>query len=294
MAIRRGLLPDMGLLQTFECAARHSNFSRAAEELHLTQSAVSRQIRELEAHVGLPLFERIRKRVVLSDAGAALLPEVRDLLQGAERLMLGVLGTDASARRLRVATLPTFGARWLVPRLGNFQSRHPDVALTLESRDQPFEFRDSAVDLVIHYGQPVWPGGVATFLCSELLVPVAAPALAARWGQDPGLPLLHLTGRPDLWARWVELFGPIAGSPWQGARFDQFSMVIAAAVAGLGIGLLPSYLIEEEMRAGLLVPLSDRPMPTDNGYYVVLPEGHQTNAAAQDFRLWLLEQPGRG
>lgn len=299
MVLRRALLPDMGLLQTFECAARHGNFSRAAEELSLTQSAVSRQIRELEEQVGLNLFERIRKRVVLSDAGSNLLPQVRDLLAGAERLMLGALSGDVRARRLRVATLPTFGSRWLVPRLGQFLARHPDVALTLESRDRAFSFQDEPVDLVIHYGQPVWPGGVTTFLCSELVVPVASRAVAARLAAD-GAPdlsaahLLHLTGRPGLWAEWLERFGHAGVDPWRGTRFDQFSMIIAAVQAGMGVGLLPSYLIEQDTSSGALVQLFDQPMPTENSYYVVLPEGHQTNPAAQDFRAWLLEQPRQG
>lgn len=221
MAMRRALLPDMGLLQTFECAARHGNFSRAAEELSLTQSAVSRQIRGLEEQIGLRLFERIRKRVVLSDAGAGILPEVRDLLAGAERLMVGARSAEPQARRLRVAVLPTFGSRWLVPRLGQFLARHPDVALTLESRDRPFVFQDEAIVLAIHYGQPVWPGGVTTFLCSELVVPVASRAVAERLaaGGAPDLGaahLLHLTGRPGLWAQWFERFGHAGADPGAG------------------------------------------------------------------------------
>lgn len=296
MTMRRRLLPDMGLLQTFESAARHGNFSRAAEELNLTQSAVSRQIRELEQQTGLDLFERIRKRVVLSDAGAMLLPEVRQLLSGAERLMLGALSGEARGRRLRVATLPTFGSRWLVPRLGQFLARHPDVALTLESRDRPFSFQEEPIDLVIHYGQPVWPGGVTTFLCSELVVPVASRALAERLttGGVPDLAaahLLHLTGRPGLWSHWFERFGHSGADPWRGTRFDQFSMIIAAVQSGLGVGLLPSYLIEQETGSGELVQLFDQPMPTETSYYIILPEGHQTNPAAQEFRAWLLEQP---
>ena len=298
MAMRRALLPDMGLLQTFECAARHGNFSRAAEELNLTQSAVSRQVRELEEQTGLSLFERIRKRVVLSDAGASLLPEVRELLAGAERLMLGARSVGPRARRLRVATLPTFGSRWLVPRLGQFLARQHAVVLQLESRDRPFSFQEEAVDLVIHYGQPVWPGGVATFLCSELVVPVASRAVAADLsaGGAPdlaGAHLLHLTGRPGLWSQWCERFGHQGGDPWRGTRFDQFQMIIAAVQAGLGVGLLPSYLIEQETQRGDLVQLFDQPMPTETSYYIILPEGHQTNPAAQDFQTWLLEQPGR-
>lgn len=292
MAMRRALLPDMGLLQTFEAAARHGNFSRAAEELSLTQSAISRQVRDLEDQLGVTLFERIRKRVVLSDAGRELLPEVRQLLAGGERLMLGARRTGARRVQLRVASLPTFGARWLVPRLGDFTTAHPGIDLTVEARDRPFDFGAEPVDLAIHYGQPVWPGGVATFLCSERVMPVASPGLAARFGQDlTRAPLLHLTGRAGLWQEWFNRHGQQAEDPFRGLRFDHFSMIIAATEASLGVGLLPLYLIEQELAQGRLVQLAPRGMPTEQNYYIVVPEGQQANPAAAAFVEWIVGQP---
>lgn len=294
--LRRGLLPDLAGLQTFECAARHGNFSRAGQELNLTQSAVSRQIKELEARVGHDLFARVRQRVILSDAGARLLPEVRRLLAEAEKLMIGTLG--AGQRSLRIGTLPTFGARWLVPRLGDFQRLHPGIALTVESRDRPFSFDDDPLDLSIHYGRPVWPGAVATFLCNEAVLPVAGRALAADLGlTGPAdlvrAPLLHLTGRPGLWADWCDARGVAGINAYAGLRFDQFSMVISAVLAGLGVGLLPSYLIERETRSGDLVALSAEPLPTEAGYFVMVPEGRQAHPGAVAFRDWILGQVGR-
>lgn len=293
MAMRRSLLPDMGLLQTFEAAARHSNFSRAGEELNLTQSAISRQIRDLEEQLGVALFERIRKRVVLTRGGEAILPEVRALLVGGERLILGARQAQAQVQRLRIATLPTFATRWLVPRLGAFVAAHPDLDLTLESRDGPFDLRAEGVDLAIHYGQPVWPGGAATFLCTERVVPVARRDLAARYATLPeDTPLLHLTGRPGLWAEWFTRYGREGGDPFRGLHFDQFSMVISGVEAGLGVGLLPLYMIEAELAGGKLVRLSEQAMPTEKSYYVILPEGEQGNQAARAFQTWLLQQPG--
>lgn len=297
MSIQRRLLPDMLLLRTFECAARHGNFSRAAEELNLTQSAVSRQIRDLEGQIGLQLFERIRKRVVLSAEGARVLPDVRHLLAEAERMVIRSLAAAPGSVPLRVGTLPTFGARWLVPRLGRFLDLHPEISLTLESRDRPFDFAEEALDLAIHYGQPVWPGAVATFLCSEAVLPVANRDLAGRLAvQEPRdlaqAPLLHLTTRAQLWADWFGRHGVDAGHAFRGARFDQFSMVISAVTAGLGVGLLPSYLIERETREGSLVALLDRPMTTENGYYIMVPEGQRGSETVALFQSWLLSQVG--
>ncbi|MFP1645354.1 LysR substrate-binding domain-containing protein [Pontitalea aquivivens] len=293
--MRRSLLPDLSMLATFEAAARHGNFSRAAEEMSLTQSAVSRQIKDLEARTGQRLFERIRQRVVLSEAGARALPEVRRLLTEAESLMLDTLAAGPVTQQLRIGTLPTFGVRWLVPRLVDFMALNPAIALTIESRDRPFSFDEDPLDLTIHYGKPVWPGAVADFLCTEVVVPVASRAMATRIEPTPeGLaeaPLLHLLSRPRLWMQWFDLYGN--GAPiYRGQRFDQFSMLIAAAISGLGVGLLPTYLVERELASGDLVQLLDAPMETDNAYYVVMPEDRQNHQASKLFRDWILGQIG--
>ncbi|NTF45516.1 LysR family transcriptional regulator [Rhizobium rhizogenes] len=295
MIMRRRLIPDIVNLQAFECAARHQNFSRAAEELNLTQSAVSRQISELEQQTGLKLFERVRQRVVLSEAGLRLLPEVKDLLLRSERLMIGAVASGQMKLSLKVATLPTFGTRWLVPRLGHFLEEHRDVAVTVESRSKPFSFDEDNFDLAIHYGLPAWAGAVATFLCNETVLPVASRQLAGRLKlggpEDLSLaPLLHLTTRPKLWAQWFDLHKLPTEHAYPGARFDQFSMIIAAAISGLGVALLPTYLIEEELQTGALLPLFELPMSTENSYYVVMPEKKQTNEIAMLFQDWLVSQ----
>jgi len=295
MNLRRSLLPDLGTLQVFESAARHGNFSRAADELALTQSTVSRQIKELEQQTGLQLFERIRQRVVLSEAGARLLPEARRLLSEAERLIYGALAEAPARQVLRIGTLPTFGTRWLVPRLGSFVRQHPGMQISLESRDRPFSFDEDPLDLTIHYGKPVWPGGVTSFLCTETVVPVASREMAARLSPVVssdliGAELLHLTGRPRLWSQWFEAHADVPAEAWHGARFDQFSMIISAAIAGLGVGLVPLYLIESEITSGALVQLFDAPMETENAYYVVVPEGRTENAAVRQFHDWLQGQ----
>ena len=296
MTIRRSLTPDFINLQAFECAARHQNFSRAAEELHLTQSAISRQIADLEQQTGLRLFERVRQRVILSEAGERLLPDVKQLLAQAERLMIGAVATGQMSTSLRIATLPTFGGKWLVPRLSRFLSRHPNVAISIESRSIQFSFEEENFDLAIHFGQPTWANASSTFLCHETVLPVASPPLSTNIGEGAfgDIPLLHLTTRPKLWSDWSQHHGISLPQAYQGLRFDQFSMLISAAVAGLGFALLPTYLIESELRSGALMPLADLPMQTENAYFIVRPENKRTQVAARDFEAWLLEEVGSG
>lgn len=295
MNMKRSLTPDIVNLQTFECAARHQNFSRAAEELNLTQSAVSRQIAELEQQTGVQLFERIRRRVILSNAGQRLLPDVRDLLVRSERLMITAVASGQMKGSLRIATLPTFGAKWLVPRLRTFMSQNPDVAITVESRSKPFSFSEDSFDLSIHFGQSAWAGGVTTFLCNETVLPTASPALTSHSAGRAGdffhnAPLLHLTTRPKLWSDWSQLQAHPLENAFVGLRFDQFSMLTAAAISGLGMALLPTYLIEDELRSGVLVPVLDAPMSTENAYYIVRPEEKRTNPIADLFERWLLSE----
>lgn len=293
--MRRSLVPDIANLQAFECAARHGNFTRAAEELSLTQSAVSRQIRDLELQTGLLLFERVRQRVILSEAGARFLPEVRRLLSQSEQLMIRAVAAADKAETLSIATLPTFGSRWLMPRLSKFLAERPSVALNVESRAEPFDFDEEGFDLAIHYGKPAWAKAASTFLCSEIVLPVVSAALVGDLGAKApadliDAPLLHLTTRPRLWLQWFEAQGVRTDHGFRGNRFDQFSMVIGAVQAGMGVALLPSYLIEHDIRDGALVPVFDLPMPTEFSYYVVLPENRQHNVVANAFKDWLLGQ----
>lgn len=298
MDTRRRLVPDIVTLQAFECAARHGNFTRAAEELNLTQSAVSRQISDLEAQTGMLLFERIRRRVVLSDAGRKFLPGVQKLLQQSEQLMVRAVTSGASSASLTIATLPTFGSRWLTPRLHKFLAAQPETVLTVGSRSQPFDFDEEGFDIAIHYGQPVWAHGTCTFLCDEVIVPVASPALLASRPVENHEkliegPLLHVTTRPKLWTEWFEMNGISSDQAYRGSRFDQFSMLIEAAVSSLGFALLPKYLIEAELKSGLLQVVFDVPLQTENSYYIALPEGRQDNVLARAFQNWLLEEVGR-
>jgi len=298
MNLSRTSIPDIAVLQAFEAAARHGNFTKAASELNLTQSAISRQIRALEEQLGVLLFERVRKRVHLSVTGRQILPDVQRLLSQLEELTIKARAAGEGSGTLAVASLPTFGNRWLMPRLPHFLDAHPGLVVDITSRSSPFDLHSEAVDVAIHYGQPVWANATCTYLCSEVILPVASPALLESGRvavpQDlETMPLLHLTTRPKLWAEWFQRNGLVNANAYRGSRFDQFSMIIEAALRGLGVALLPSYLIEKELAAGSLTIVFDLPFTTENNYYVVLPEGGRDNGLARLFQEWILGSVGK-
>ncbi len=294
MTTARTLIPDLGKLQAFESAARHGSITQAGKELHLTQSAVSRQIRELEAQLGLLLFERVRQRVVLSRAGEKFLADARRLLAQSEAAMLRAMATSQSSQ-LSLATLPTFGSRWLVPRLPGFLARHPGVTLSMASRSAPFDLEEQGFDAAIHYGQPIWANADCRYVCQEVIVPVASPAfLIGRSLDTPSSlaagPLLHQSTRPKAWASWFEASGVDTTSAYQGHRFDQFTMLIEATVAGMGLALLPRYLVEKELREQSLAVVMDRPLETENAYYFVVPLRMKADPLTNLLFEWIVEQ----
>ncbi|MER5172410.1 LysR family transcriptional regulator [Thioclava kandeliae] len=289
--IERRNLPDMKMLQTFEAAARHGNFTRAAEELALTQSAVSRQIRDLEAQIGFGLFERVPGRVVTTQEGRRFLHEVERLLAMAETTMRHARAGPPDHQILAINALPTFAERWLLPRLDGYLATHPQTRFDITTRRGIFDFTTTQCDLAIHYGQPLWPGAVCTYLCSEIVLPVAGGALRkgghVTVGDLASAPKLHVSERPSLWADWFATMGSDE-KPQNGHWFDQFSLTIEAAKAGLGYALLPRYLIEAELASGELTVVLEAPHSTDQGYYIVTPEGR--SQAVETFRDWLLSQ----
>ncbi|MCA0922152.1 LysR substrate-binding domain-containing protein [Pseudooceanicola nanhaiensis] len=293
MTAPRRLVPDLRILQAFEAAARHGSFTRAGEELHLTQSAVSRQIKELEDQTGKVLFDRLRGRVVLSEAGRSLLPQVERLLSLSQATMRHALAGPAGEAVLAVNALPSFASRWLMPRLPGFLAAHPGLRVDLTTKRELFDFSRSGCDLAIHFGQPLWPGGSCTYLCSEIVLPVAGGALrdgppVARPEDLIGRDLLHLTTRPGLWPDWFAAQGIEGAEALRGHWMDQFSLTIEAALAGMGYALLPQYLIEAELESGALKVMLDQPHATDLAYWIVTPEGHGDAPLVAAFRDWLV------
>lgn len=290
MKVSRNLLPSLADLQAFDAAARHGSFTRAAAELNLTQSAVSRQIKDLEFRFGVPLFERVRQRVVLSSAGRQLQAEARAILARVELMTLNAASSRDISGHLTIATLPTFGSRWMVPRLPNFLQQHPGLQISVVTRSEPFDMIEAGVDVAIHYGQPVWPGARCEYLCRETVVPVAArgSGLTIEDVMSGRAPLLHLSSRPMLWAEWMVGQGAEQSRGFPGHRFEQFSLLIEAVHAGLGSALIPTYLIERELAQGSLQRLHDATLDTDAGYYVVITHDRASDPVCRAFQDWMV------
>ena len=290
-------LPSMTSLRVFESAARHLSFSRAADELSLTQSAVSRQIRTLEQLLRLKLFHRIRQRLALTPAGAAYAPEVRAVLSRIEAATLELLSHQGTGGVLNLAILPTFGTRWLIPRMGSFARVHPHVTVNFSTRATAFDFSSEHLDAAIHFGDPGnWPGVTPHRLMGEEVVPICAPSLARkklRTLKDLGSQtLLQHATRPHAWQEWLASAGVKDVNPLKGPRFEHFQMVIQATVAGLGVAVMPRFLIEEELASGELVIPFDHPVRSTQAYYFVHPQEKETLPALRAFRDWLLSQVG--
>lgn len=291
-------LPPMSALTAFEAAVHHGGFSRAGEAIGLTQSAVSRQIAQLEAMLQTPLFDRIGRRVRLNEAGRAY---ADDLLPAIDAIRRATARASAQRQRraLRIATLPSFGMRWLAPRLPQLTARHPDLVVDFAARSEPFDFGHEDFDAAVHFGvAEEWPGVVADFLFREEAVPVCSPAwLAAHPLRTPAdllsVPLLSQSSRRDAWPRWLAAAGVDASALEPGPAFEHFLMLAQASAAGAGVALIPSFLIQPELEAGALVVPFARPLSTDQAYYLVYPSS-ALDGPLRPFRDWLIDQAGRG
>jgi DNA-binding transcriptional LysR family regulator len=267
MTMRRRRLPNMGALIAFDAAARYEHFTAAARALSLTESAVSRQVSALEAHLGVRLFVRAKQRVVLTRAGALYSAQVRRTLDALERDTLAIIAHGSGAGALELAVLPTFASQWLLPRMPDLSARHPTLRVNLGVQTGVFAFADTHFEAAIHYGLPNWPGTMADRLFGEDVVPVCAPSLLATLKQPlthPAdlldAPLLHSTTRPDAWHNWFLNRGVDEPLAMRGARYELFTMLLSGARAGLGIALVPRFFLDGLWNdAGLAMPFADWP-----------------------------------
>ncbi|MFN3230014.1 MAG: LysR substrate-binding domain-containing protein [Asticcacaulis sp.] len=289
--MNRRELPPIEDLLTLEAAARLQSFTRAAEERGVTQGAISRQIRSLEDRLGVALFSRIKRRVVLTEAGSAYAAAVRRTLEDLSEAGYRAKSAGGAGSSLRLAVLPTFGTRWLAPRLADFARAAPEIQVQISVRVRPFDFDQDPFDAAIHHGEAAWPGAELYPLMEEALIAVASPELAARGRTAEGLlslPLLHQTTRPSAWADYFQRRGLSARQAWTGARFEQFAMMTEAAATGLGAALLPRFLISPELASGKLVPLSPEIFPVGTAYYLAVPHARKDQPSVVAFRKWLL------
>lgn len=291
-------LPNLGALRAFEAAARLGSVSKAADELNVTQGAVSHQIRALEEWAGIELLRRQGRGIALTEAGerfaTALAPAFDQLDLATRRL----LASDPRKGWLTVSTMPSFAAKWLVPRLPAFRTKHPDIDVWLSTwwnfgDDEDLSaFTDSEVDLAILYGAGDWKGVSATAFMEEDLFPVCAPAYLAQHPLERPedlrtATLLHDEMRQD-WTLWLQAAGVTGVEPNRGPGFDDSGLLIQAAMAGMGVALGRSALIQADLDAGLLVaPFAVR-LPSLFSYYVVSRPGADKLPKVAAFREWLI------
>ncbi|HGA2316439.1 TPA: LysR family transcriptional regulator [Pseudomonas putida] len=271
------LVPSMTALQCFEAAARHLSFTRAAEELHLTQSAVSKQVAQLEEMLRHHLFLRIRRRLQLTPAGSLYLAEVNKILTQVDMSSRYVLTYGEQTEILKVATQPSFGVRWLIPHLKGFGKRHANIHLDIRNEMEPFALLQGSADVVFFYGQGTWPGATCVELFGEEVVPVCAPELLAGRelggaGELADMVLLQSTSRPEAWHEWFLELGLHSVSAYHGPRFDTFYMALSAAQAGCGVALVPQYLVAKELAEGSLVIAWNHAMPSAGKHYLAYAE----------------------
>lgn len=288
----RRTLPSTASLSVFEVAARHQSYTKAADELALTQSAVFRQIAGLEALLGVKLFQRHRRGVVLTDAGRVYAQQVRSRLDEIERDALTVMARGGQGGTLEIAVVPTFATKWLIPRLPSFHAEHPDVDVHLRVSTRPFLFDDTPFDAAIHAGQQAWPGTQGLPLMPEHLLPVCSPALlGGRRGFRPKdwqhCTLLQLSTRPYAWREWFAVQGLQVEGDMAGPRLELFSMAAEAAIHGLGVALVPTFVAQQEIVAARLVALAAEPLPSGRRYLLVYPDQKASNPTLQRFAAWL-------
>ena len=288
--MRHAHTPTIAELEAFCACARGGTTIRAAQTLGLTQSAVSRSVTGLEARLGVALFVRARRRMTLSDAGRAFLREAEPLLDRLNEAATSVMAFGGQARVLRIAVLPTFGRLWLIPRLKGFQATMPGLSIDMAARLAPVDFETEPFDLAIQRTQHRGGGANHLHLLDEELAVVAAPSLASPGlsaGEGLRLPLLQQSTRPALWPDWCRAAGLDPRQALRGARFDHFDMVLDAAVAGLGVALVPEILARASLSRGDLVRVGPEDVATGQSYALFFPDRSADLPHFARFRNWL-------
>ena len=289
-------LPSLNALRAFEAAARHGSLSRAAAELHVTHSAVSHQIKALEAELGVPLFRRVGRGVEANAVGQQLEAALSDAFARIGRAVLQARHGDR-AGILTVSVEPSFAVRWLVLRLGRFRSANPEIDLRLSATGELADFSREDVDAAIRHGRGGWAGLEAERLMDARVFPVCSPGLLAN-GPPLSRPedlrhhtLLH-EDNEHYWREWLTAAGAAEVEVGRGPRFDDGHLALAAAGAGQGVALTDDALAAAELAEGRLVRLFATEIGTDKAYWLVYPPAAATRPKVAAFRAWLLAEVG--
>jgi LysR family glycine cleavage system transcriptional activator len=286
-------LPNLAALRAFEAAARHQNFSRASEEIHVTHGAISHQVRSLEEELGVQLFARHGKRIAITDDGQAFADAIRkaleDIAAAAQRLQ-----SRGKQKRLGITSLSSFAARWLSPRMGRFIELYPDLEVSLESSNHIVDFAQGAIDLAIRFGNGGYAGLVSEHLLDDIYYPVVSPHF--NGGKLPRTPrelvdthaLLRCEDEP--WEPWFRAVGLDDPEPSGGLIMQDASILARAAVEGHGIALARHHIVQPDIAAGALVRLPGVSVPCPKSYYLVYPPNVMAKPQAKAFRDWLLAE----
>jgi len=287
-------LPSLNGLRAFEAAARHLSFTRAAAELNVTQTAISHQIRRLEEQLGVRLFLRQSRALLLTREAQEYLPAVRAAFEDL-RLATERLRRPEKAQALTVSTMASLAAKWLLPRLAGFQEAHPGIEVRISTSSHLVDFRREEVDVAIRYGRGRWPGLTADWLMAEDIFPVCSPALLTgakplKRPQDLAHhTLIHATLSREDWQLWLTAAGlPTALASRPGLNFDLSLMALQAAIDGLGVALGRTPFVEADIAAGRLVVPFDVKLPAEAGFYVVAPQETAETPKIALFRDWLI------
>jgi LysR family glycine cleavage system transcriptional activator len=285
-------LPPLNPLKAFEAAARHGSLTLAADELGVTQVAVSRQVRALEAYLAIPLFTRSHRRVELTREGAELL---RAAGRAFDEIGSAVAALSRRGRRdlLTIQAYTTFSQRWLIPRLNAFHEAHPDIEVRLMASIAPVDFRQQPIDAAIRSGLGRWAGAEAERLTTLDLVPVCSPALL-RGGPPLAAPadlgrhtLLYSMSRPDDWAAWLAAAGAGTVDPRRGLKFENSALAYEAALQGIGVAIGVRVLVERNLRDGLLATPLPLTHTLPGGYWLLWPADRRPSPSLSRFRDWL-------
>ena len=293
----RPRLPPLNALKAFEAAARHESFTRAAEELCVTQGAVSHQVKALEAELAIKLFNRERQRLIITEAGRDYLTVVRDALDriaiGTERLL-----QRQNAGVLTVSTSPDFAAKWLVHRLGHFAEAHAEIDLRISATLHHVDFAREEVDLAVRHGDGNWPGLDTVRLSSEQLFAVCSPKLLSgrqRLSKPADIlkfPLIHMDSRTD-WNNWLQEAGLDEAGVTHGPVLNRASMVIDAAINGQGVALARTTLAAWDLINGRLMRPFPLSLPLSKTYWIICPKATASLPKIMTFREWLLTEASR-
>jgi LysR family glycine cleavage system transcriptional activator len=287
-------LPPLNSLRSFEAAGRLLSITRAAAELAVTQAAVSHQVKALEKHLGVQLFRRLPRQLILTLAGEKLLPVVSESLDRISGTVAAIR-EDEVVDNLSVRLAPSFAAKWLSPRLRRFRDAQPHIALALKHSNDPVDFRRSNIDLAITYGRGDWPDVVAEkILCLDFF-PICAPEYVRDdYPLHDVENLRHYTllhdATYDNWSAWLRLAGAVSVNPRHGTILDDTNVLMQAAIDGQGIALGSSIFVADQLANGRLVRPFDLVLESDYAYYIVCPEAHLARPAVRAFQEWVMRE----